>query len=81
MESDDSGYFKEIPIDDSNHGQFKQNTIRACLCSCRPSDKFDLALRIENGDQDGSGPAAQCHLGANGTGCQSDDGAAVPAPK
>ena len=39
-----------------------------------------MALRIENSDQDGSGPAAQCHLGANGTGCQADDGAAVPAP-
>ena len=76
--SDDSGYFKNS-YDDSNHGQFKQNTIRLAFVY-EPSDKFDLALRIENSDQDGSGPAAQCHLGANGTGCQSDDGAAVPAP-
>ena len=65
--SDDSGYFKNS-YDDSNHGQFKQNTIRLAFVY-EPSDKFDLALRIENSDQDGSGPAAQCHLGANGTGC------------
>ena len=76
--SDDSGYFKNS-YDGSNHGQFEQNTVRLALVY-EPSDSFDVAFRIENSEQDGSGPAAQCHLGANGTGCQSDDGAAVPAP-
>ena len=76
--SDDSGYFKNS-YDGSNHGQFEQDTVRLAFLY-EPSDSFDMALRIENSDQDGSGPAAQCHLGANGTGCQADDGAAVPAP-
>ena len=76
--SDDSGYFKNS-YDGSNHGQFEQNTVRLAFVY-EPSDSFDMTLRIEDSDQDGSGPAAQCHLGANGTGCQSDDGAAVPAP-
>ena len=52
--SDDSGYFKNS-YDDSNHGQFKQNTMRLA-CVYEPSDKFDIALKIENSDQDGSGP-------------------------
>ena len=76
--SDDEGYFKNS-FDGSDHGQFEQNTVRLAFVY-EPSDKFDMTLRIENSDQDGSGPAAQCHLGANGTGCQADDGAAVPAP-
>jgi len=76
--SDDEGYFKNS-YNKSNHGQYKQNTFRLAFVY-EPNDKLEFILRYEDSDQDGTGPSAQCHINADGLGCQADDGAPVPAP-
>lgn len=65
--SDDDGYFKNS-FDGSNHGQFAMDMARIALVYS-PNDDFDMTLRLENSESDGSGSVGQCHTGANGSGC------------